>query len=156
MLSIEKPDGRKREGTSRQPVRSEVVTYVAGTFCNPCVRDGAGLDPGKSGAPGGTRTPDLLVRSQTLYPTELRARGRLNIITGLRRASSERETSFSRALTRMQFNDVEEKESLNQGEELLDCEIALRTKLRLCASEPRQSRAASVRIVTTSKPAMAH
>src|SRR5882762_11145290 len=26
-----------------------------------------------SGAPGGTRTPDLLVRSQTLYPTELRA-----------------------------------------------------------------------------------
>jgi len=29
-----------------------------------------------SGAPGGTRTPDLLVRSQTLYPTELRARGR--------------------------------------------------------------------------------
>src|SRR6266700_383776 len=27
-----------------------------------------------SGAPGGTRTPDLLVRSQTLYPTELRAR----------------------------------------------------------------------------------
>jgi hypothetical protein len=27
------------------------------------------------GAPGVTRTPDLLVRSQTLYPTELRARG---------------------------------------------------------------------------------
>src|SRR5215471_12682916 len=27
----------------------------------------------KGGAPGGTRTPDLLVRSQTLYPTELRA-----------------------------------------------------------------------------------
>src|SRR5437899_11928487 len=26
-----------------------------------------------SGAPGVTRTPDLLVRSQTLYPTELRA-----------------------------------------------------------------------------------
>src|SRR5216683_6207770 len=30
---------------------------------------------------------------------------------------------------------------------------APRTKLRLCASEPRQSRAASVSIVTTSKPA---
>src|SRR5258707_15635112 len=29
----------------------------------------------ENGAPGGTRTPDLLVRSQTLYPTELRARG---------------------------------------------------------------------------------
>jgi hypothetical protein len=28
----------------------------------------------ESGAPGGIRTPDLLVRSQTLYPTELRAR----------------------------------------------------------------------------------
>jgi hypothetical protein len=25
------------------------------------------------GAPGGIRTPDLLVRSQTLYPAELRA-----------------------------------------------------------------------------------
>ncbi len=30
--------------------------------------------PGKfRGAPGGTRTPDLLVRSQTLYPAELLA-----------------------------------------------------------------------------------
>ncbi len=28
----------------------------------------------KGGAPGGIRTPDLLVRSQTLYPAELRAR----------------------------------------------------------------------------------
>ena len=27
-----------------------------------------------TGAPGEIRTPDLLVRSQTLYPTELRAR----------------------------------------------------------------------------------
>ena len=27
----------------------------------------------KGGAPGGTRTPGLLVRSQPLYPTELRA-----------------------------------------------------------------------------------
>ena len=34
--------------------------------------------------------------------------------------------------------------------------LVLRTKLRLCDSEPRQSRAASVRMVTTSKPAMAH
>src|SRR5690606_38000735 len=29
-----------------------------------------------SGAPGGTRTPGLLVRSQSLYPAELRARNR--------------------------------------------------------------------------------
>jgi hypothetical protein len=28
----------------------------------------------EDGAPGEIRTPDLLVRSQTLYPTELRAR----------------------------------------------------------------------------------
>jgi hypothetical protein len=39
----------------------------------------AGLSDGKNaekiiGAPGEIRTPDLLVRSQTLYPTELRAR----------------------------------------------------------------------------------
>jgi hypothetical protein len=27
-----------------------------------------------SGAPGGARTPDLLIRSQSLYPAELRAR----------------------------------------------------------------------------------
>src|SRR5690242_9897961 len=35
-----------------------------------------GWTPYLNGAPGGTRTPDLLVRSQTLYPTELRARGK--------------------------------------------------------------------------------
>src|SRR6202171_3270869 len=29
--------------------------------------------PARSGAPGETRTPGLLVRSQPLYPTELRA-----------------------------------------------------------------------------------
>jgi hypothetical protein len=36
----------------------------------------------KGGAPGVTRTPDLLIRSQTLYPTELRARkaGKARII----------------------------------------------------------------------------
>jgi hypothetical protein len=28
-----------------------------------------------NGAPGKTRTPNLLIRSQTLYPVELRARG---------------------------------------------------------------------------------
>jgi hypothetical protein len=31
------------------------------------------MEQEKSGAPGGIRTPDLLVRSQTLYPAELRA-----------------------------------------------------------------------------------
>ena len=28
-----------------------------------------------NGVPGGIRTPDLLVRSQTLYPAELQAQG---------------------------------------------------------------------------------
>ena len=34
----------------------------------------------RSGAPGGIRTPDLLVRSQTLYPAELRARRNANAV----------------------------------------------------------------------------
>lgn len=34
----------------------------------------------RCGAPGGTRTPDLLVRSQTLYPAELLARSALSIL----------------------------------------------------------------------------
>jgi hypothetical protein len=33
-----------------------------------------------TGAPGEIRTPDLLVRSQTLYPTELRARCPENLL----------------------------------------------------------------------------
>src|SRR5581483_11082517 len=33
-----------------------------------------------NGAPGGIRTPDHLVRSQVLYPTELRARGFVRIV----------------------------------------------------------------------------
>jgi hypothetical protein len=35
----------------------------------------SGMDPGSSGAPCRTRTCGLLVRSQTLYPAELRAHG---------------------------------------------------------------------------------
>src|SRR5688572_10134553 len=31
--------------------------------------------PSRNGPLGGTRTPDLLIRSQTLYPTELQADG---------------------------------------------------------------------------------
>lgn len=33
------------------------------------------MDPERDGAAGGIRTPDHLVRSQVLYPTELRPRG---------------------------------------------------------------------------------
>ena len=55
---------------SRQSVPTPThksVTYVLGTLCNPS------RTPGKSGAPERSRTSDLLVRSQTLYPAELRA-----------------------------------------------------------------------------------
>ena len=39
--------------TTRKSVRSENVTYVAGTDCHPCVRSG----PKSSGGEGGIRTP---------------------------------------------------------------------------------------------------
>lgn len=34
-------------------------------------------DFNKTGAPGGTRTPNLLIRSQTIYPIDLRAQVQL-------------------------------------------------------------------------------
>src|SRR5690242_7312821 len=43
------------------------------------IRAGGSPD-GKNGAPGGNRTPDIQIRSLTLYPTELRAR--VAILTG--------------------------------------------------------------------------
>ena len=41
--------------------------------CSALSAQGGGSDPENNGAPGEIRTPDLLVRSQALYPTELRA-----------------------------------------------------------------------------------
>jgi hypothetical protein len=40
---------------------------------------------GNESAPGVTRTPDLLIRSQTLYPTELRAHVRKSGINDILR-----------------------------------------------------------------------
>ena len=37
---------------------------MSGTFCHPCVRNAHF----KSGAAEGTRTPDFLLRRETLYP----------------------------------------------------------------------------------------
>src|SRR3981189_2214646 len=49
------------------------LCFSCGGCCG-CTFSDVSLEQGiLSGAPGGTRTPDLLVRSQTLYPTELRA-----------------------------------------------------------------------------------
>jgi hypothetical protein len=39
----------------------------------------SGPDPRKSGAPGGVRTPGLVLRRHTLYPSEVRARGKRSI-----------------------------------------------------------------------------
>ena len=55
----------------RQPVRPEVVTHIFGTFCYLFL----GMAPRCIGALGRIRTPDPLIRSQVLYPTELPARG---------------------------------------------------------------------------------
>ena len=49
---------------------------------------------GKSaGAPGGTRTPGLLVRSQSLYPAELRARCLIvsSLVSSLQHGSGNRD-----------------------------------------------------------------
>jgi hypothetical protein len=63
---------KPRNGLNSSPSKiplAKFVTYVSGTKCYLCVRAGQRL----AGAPGGTRTPGLLVRSQSLYPAELRA-----------------------------------------------------------------------------------
>jgi hypothetical protein len=51
------------------------------------------MDPGAIGAPGEIRTPDPLVRSQVLYPTELRARREDECVCGSERRSEKREIS---------------------------------------------------------------
>ena len=49
-----------------------------------------------SGAPGETRTPDPLLRRQTLYPTELRAHGAIYfIIKGLEPVLEKRQFQIS-------------------------------------------------------------
>src|SRR5690349_8214842 len=49
--------------------RDNYLTLTVRMNCHPCDRK----IPRKGGGPCRTRTCDLLVRSQTLYPTELRA-----------------------------------------------------------------------------------
>ena len=52
------------------PRRIQMVLVPFGQNKNPDTRKGIWV----SGTPKGTRTPDLLIRSQSLYPTELSAR----------------------------------------------------------------------------------
>ena len=47
----------------------------------------SGLKPYEYGAPGEIRTPDLMVRSHALYPTELRARAGKAADSIMRKAS---------------------------------------------------------------------
>src|SRR5258708_39212696 len=52
-----------------KPVRGQTVTHVSGRKWIPSARLGPNIDS----APGRIRTADHLVRSQVLYPAELRA-----------------------------------------------------------------------------------
>ena len=55
---------------------SGIAQYRTKILWSVAVRAGIGRHRRRCGAPGGTRTPGLLVRSQSLYPAELRARSR--------------------------------------------------------------------------------
>ena len=61
LLRVTGLDAFNGDAQTQPPDRERSVTHVSG------------LDPEVSGAPGGTRTPDPLLRRQTLYPAELRA-----------------------------------------------------------------------------------
>ena len=59
----------------RPSCRTQLVVCWEFELCRRVVRTDEGFSGKKSnGAPGEIRTPGLLVRSQALYPTELRAR----------------------------------------------------------------------------------
>ena len=59
----------------------------------------------KDGAPGGARTPDLLIRSQSLYPTELRAR--LLLISYLKNGHFRPELSVPRFFAKYHVSVLE-------------------------------------------------
>src|SRR5713226_5521519 len=67
----------KREHTTwgARKIRERLIRRFSGIMKCPAevYQPSTGLDPNKTGAPGETRTPDPLLRRQTLYPTELRA-----------------------------------------------------------------------------------
>jgi hypothetical protein len=50
-------------GTARQPLRTQVVIHVAGTFCSPRLRAG----PSVYGERAGTRTQDPCLKRALLY-----------------------------------------------------------------------------------------
>ena len=69
-----------------ESLRGTGVTYVSGIIRYLCNRN----RPLGDGAPGEIRTPDLMVRSHALYPTELRARAvKAHIYVGPRAESAD-------------------------------------------------------------------
>src|SRR5260370_23826411 len=75
LMEETKKETANKMDAALSPVASSVATASAPGKVN------GQLSHLESGAPGGTRTPGLLVRSQLLYPAELRARRTHRIIT---------------------------------------------------------------------------
>jgi hypothetical protein len=63
-----------KTGHSPLHVRGIGATHAEFLLAISSVSHVSRLEPRGSGAPGETRTPDPLLRRQTLYPAELRAR----------------------------------------------------------------------------------
>src|SRR5579863_1958773 len=108
----------------------------------------------ENGAPGGIRTPDLLVRSQTLYPAELQAHN-LKILTQPRTAYPLAARKSFEAFT-PQPRRTADHDLLLAGSVPSPAPVTERVKLLPCASAPKKSSTVSVKIVTTSNPASAH
>src|SRR5487761_1304820 len=64
------PSNRERAGAGAMSMRLNSI-WLRNAFAAPARNEGSSIF---DGAPREIRTPDLLVRSQTLYPTELGAR----------------------------------------------------------------------------------
>src|SRR5947207_5280536 len=81
-----------------EPLRRETVTHVSGIKRHLSHRNRHAV----IGAPGEIRTPDPLVRSQVLYPTELRARREDERVCGSERGFGPNR-EINDLLTRLRF-----------------------------------------------------
>ena len=93
---------------------------------------------GKCGTPGGIRTPDLLIRSQQLYPAELRAH-RESAEASARRASARgpptRPSTFAARLRGLDSNTERDRSRALHGEDRLGVGTR-RTSVALGATRP--------------------
>src|SRR5207253_46917 len=90
--------------------------------------------PRSRGAPGATRTPDLRIRSPTLYPAELRARSAGRSI----HKRSGRRKRFSQAEDELQIG------ALERGEESAHTRHALQPGALAAAEQPQRGRRGDV------------